>query len=39
MPTISSAVAGEGEDASLAKCEQSQTGYTRSVPRKPNDCF
>lgn len=39
MPTPSSAATGEGEDASLAKPQQSQTGYTRYVPRKPNDCF
>lgn len=39
MPAISSALTAEGEDASLAKREQRQTGYTRSVPRKPQDCF
>lgn len=39
MPAISSALTAEGEDASLAKREQIQTGYTRSVPRKPQDCF
>lgn len=39
MPAISSALTAEGEDVSLANPEQCQTGYTGSVPRKPQDCF